>query len=406
MQSVNTVVIGGGQAGLATSYELGQRNVEHIVLEQDRIGAGWANRWRNFCLVTPNWSVQLPGFPYDGEDPDGFMPRDEIVKYLERYAVSFGCPIETGTRVISVGSGDDAGFNVRLEEGDGYDAENLVVSTGAYQKPYLPPGSDTLPGQLKILDSTGYSEPSALPEGDVLIVGSGQTGSQIAEELSETGRRVVLSCGRAPWGPRRIGDHDLMWWLIESDFLDVDATTLPPEARLFANIQASGHKGGHDLHFRVLADLQVSLVGRFLGAENCHARFAPDLCDSVNWGDARFCQLRDHFKKFADEKGLGFPDLPDPEPFNATAIETLDLETFGSVIFTGGFRPDYRAWLPWPEAFDDEGFPLQTEGASNAVPGLYFVGLHFMRTRKSALLCGVGDDAAVVASQIAGRESA
>jgi putative flavoprotein involved in K+ transport len=401
MPFVDTIVVGAGQAGLAVSHELTTRGVDHVVLERDQIGSGWANRWENFCLVTPNWSAQLPGFPYDGDEPDGFMPRDEIVAYLKRYADSFSSPVQTGANVTAVRSGDDGGFEVEIDREEVFQAKNLVVSTGAYQKPLIPPGSETLPDYLNTMDSTGYTDVSALPEGDVLIVGSGQTGCQLAEDISGAGRNVVLACGRAPWGPRQIGNKDLMWWLLESGFLDVDATTLPPEARLFANVQASGHEGGHDLHYRTLADRGVKLAGRFLGAENGHARFAPDLADSVKWGDARFRQLRDHFQQYAKDNGLDFPNLPDPEPFEVIGVESVDLSPFGSVIFTGGFRPNYRSWLPWPDAFDEVGFPLQTEGASTAMPGLYFVGLHFMRTRKSALLCGVGDDARVVATQVA-----
>ena len=403
MQSVNTIVIGAGQAGLSASHELAKRNVDHIVLERDRVGAGWANRWPSFCLVTPNWSVQLPGFPYDGDDPDGFMPRDEIVAYLERYAASFNCPVRTGVNVTRVSSSDNDEFEVEIEGSDAIRAKNLIVSTGAYQKPHLPSGIDTLPDHLILMDITGYSSVSELPDGDVLIVGSGQTGCQLAEEITEAGRNVVLACGRAPWAPRRIGDKDLMWWLIESGFMDVDATKLPPEARLFANVLASGHQGGHDLHYRTLADQGITLTGRFLRAENGHAHFSPDLKDSVSWGDERYGQLLDHFQKFANENRLDFPDLPDPKPFGATGVETIDLKTFGTVIFTGGFRPDYHSWLPWPNAFDEAGFPIQAEGASTVKPDLYFVGLHFMRTRKSALLCGVGDDASVVAAQVANR---
>ena len=403
MSFVDTIVVGAGQAGLATSFELGRVGVDHIVLEKDRIGAGWANRWENFCLVTPNWSVQLPGFPYDGDDPDGFMPRDEIVSYLERYAASFNCPARTGANVTAVRSDENGGFELDIDGQSEFRARNLVVSTGAYQRPFYPPGSETLPDHLNVIDSTGFTRVSALPDGDVLIIGSGQTGCQLAEEIFDAGRNVVLACGRAPWGVRRIGGKDIMWWLIESGFLDVDATTLPPEARLFANIQASGHGGGHDLHFRTLADKGIRLAGRFRGAENGFARFSPDLAESVNWGDARYMQLRDHFQKFADENDLEFPDLPDPEPFEEMGEESIDLKPFGSVIFTGGFRPNYSSWLPWSDAFDEAGFPVQREGASTAVPGLFFVGLHFMRTRRSALLCGVGDDAEIVAAQIASR---
>ena len=401
MQSIDTLIIGAGQAGLSASYELTQRGVEHIVLEKERIGAGWANRWESFCLVTPNWSVRLPGFHYDGDDPDGFMPRDEIVAYLEQYAASFDAPVQLGVHVSGVSKRGD-GFEIAVDGGEGFWARNLIVSTGAYQKPFVPKGGETLPDHLTVMDITGFASEAALPDGDVLIIGSGQTGCQLAEELQDAGRRVVLACGKAPWSPRRIGEKDVMWWLLESGFMDVDATTLPPEARLFANVLASGHQGGHDMHYRTLADRGIELAGRFLGAKDGIAHFAPDLAESVAWGDARFAQLREVFQKFAADQGINIPDVADPEPFVASGPESVDLGSFGSVIVTGGFRPDYLSWMPWPEAFDEAGFPLQRDGASSAVPGLYFVGLHFMRNRRSALLCGVGDDARVVAEQVAG----
>ena len=401
MQSIDTLIIGAGQAGLSASYELTQRGVEHIVLEKERIGAGWANRWESFCLVTPNWSVRLPGFPYDGDDPDGFMPRDEIVAFLEQYAASFDAPVQLGVHVSGVSKRGD-GFEIAVDGGEGFLARNLIVSTGAYQKPFVPKGGETLPDHLTVMDITGFASEAALPDGDVLIIGSGQTGCQLAEELQDAGRRVVLACGKAPWSPRRIGEKDVMWWLLESGFMDVDATTLPPEARLFANVLASGHQGGHDMHYRTLADRGIELAGRFLGAKDGIAHFAPDLAESVAWGDARFAQLREVFQKFAADQGINIPDVAEPEPFVASGPESVDLGSFGSVIVTGGFRPDYLSWMPWPEAFDEAGFPLQRDGASSAVPGLYFVGLHFMRNRRSALLCGVGDDARVVAEQVAG----
>ena len=401
MHSIDTIVIGAGQAGLAASHELTQLGVDHVVLEKDRIGAGWANRWDSFCLVTPNWSVQLPGYPYDGDDPDGFMPRDEIVAYLERYASSFDSPVRLGAEVTGVSRHSDGDFEVDLEGEDTLRARHLIVSTGAYQKPYLPKGIEDLPKTVRTITATEYTNASDLPVGDVLIIGSGQTGCQLSEELFEAGRNVVLACGRAPWFPRRIAGKDVMWWLIESGFVDADATTLPAEARLFANVLATGHGGGHDIHYRTLADRGITLAGRFLGVENGRAHFAPDLSECVAWGDARFGQLRDHFATFAEAKGLDFPDLPNPEPFETHGVESVDLDGFGAVILTGGFRPDYASWLPWPDAFDDNGFPKQIDGASTEVPGLYFVGLHFMRKRKSALLCGVGEDAGVVARQIA-----
>ena len=186
--------------------------------------------------------------------------------------------------------------------------------------------------------------------------------------------------------------------------MEQPGASLPsPAARLISNPLASGHGGGHDLHLRMLRALGVTLTGRFMGASGGEARFAPDLAESVAWGDARYRELMELFRRTAAERGLDEPQIAEPEPFDPEAPEHLDLSGFGAVVFTGGFRADYRSWLPWPDAFDDLGFPLQRDGASTAIPGLYFLGVHFLRKRKSALLLGVGEDATVVAGQIARR---
>jgi putative flavoprotein involved in K+ transport len=281
-----------------------------------------------------------------------------------------------------------------------------VITTGAYQRPHRPLGARTLPPSLLQIDVEDYRNPAELPPGAVLVVGSGQSGCQIAEELHEAGRDVFLACGRAGWAPRRLGDHDLFWWLHETGDLDERLGSLPsPAARLAANLQATGHGGGHDLHYRTLRKMGVTLLGHFLGAEGRHARFAPDLGESVAWGDQRHARLIERIRTLVAERGLPRPEIPEPEPFSAEAPERLNLSGFGAVVFAGGFRPDYESWVRVPGAFDDFGFPVTEEGASAVAPGLYFVGVHFLRKRKSSLLLGVGEDAAIVAEGIAREES-
>jgi putative flavoprotein involved in K+ transport len=401
MEHVDTLVVGGGQAGLAVSHELAREGVEHVVLERGRIGQSWRDRWDSFCLVTPNWSVQLPGAAYDGEDPDGFMPRDEIVEFLEGYAGRSGAPVREGVDVLSLEAGAAAGFVARTSAGD-LDARHVVLATGAYQRPHRPAGSQSLPDDILQIDLDGYHDPAALPPGRVLIVGSGQSGCQLAEELNEAGREVVLACGKAPWAPRRIGDHDMYWWLVESGFLDGTIASLPsPKARLGANILATGHGEPHDLDLRTLRASGVTLVGHFLGADDSGARFAPDLAETVAWGDARYGDLAQLVHKTAASLGMPAPVTPEPDSFEDGAPEVVSLAGFGAIIFAGGFRPDYGSWLPWPDAFDDMGFPIQVDGASTVVDGLHFVGVPFLRRRKSPLLFGVGEDASVVARAIA-----
>ena len=394
------IVVGAGQAGLATSRELTKAGVEHVVLERGRIGQTWRGRWDSFCLVTPNWSVQLPGGQYDGPDPDGFMGRDEIVGYLERYAADVRAPVRENVSVESIETREGA-FVLSTSDGE-LRARTVVLATGAYQRPHQPAAADTLPDDLFRVDTEGYRNEQELPPGRVLVVGSAQSGCQIAEELHEAGRDVVLACGRASWAPRRIGGRDLVWWLVETGHVEARVESLPgPEARLFGNIVATGHGGGHDLHLRTLHEQGVVLAGHFLGAADGRMRFAPDLAEIVAVSDERHMQFMGLVRELVAEQGLDDPGIEDPAPFEADAPEELELSAFGAVVFAAGFRPDYTSWLPWPEAFDEHGFPIQVEGASSVVPGLYFVGVHFLRKRKSSLLLGVGEDAALVAGQIA-----
>ena len=402
MEQVDALIIGAGQAGLAASRELQRAGVEHVVLERGRLGQTWRDRWDTFCLVSPNWTVQLPDRPHDGDDPDGFMPRDEIVAYLEGYRAAFGLPVREGVAALSISSSGGArgGFRVRTTAGD-FQARALIMATGAYQRPNRPAGADMLPSGLLAIDVDDYRNPAALPPGRILVVGSGQSGCQIAEELHEAGREVVLSCGKAAWVPRRLGGRDIFRWLVDIGFMDAPVESLPtPMARLAPNPTATGHEGGHDLDLRILQAKGVVLAGHFLGASDHAVRFAGDLGESVAWGDERNRELMDRIRATAAELGSPAPDIREPEPFVTEASEQVSLEGFGAVLFAGGFRPSYRAWLPWPDAFDELGFPIHRDGASTIVDGLYFVGVHFLRKRKSALLIGVGEDAAIVARAI------
>lgn len=406
MEQVAVAVVGGGQAGLAVSHELAALGVEHLVLERGRVGQTWRDRWESFCLVTPNWSVRLPGFPYDGGDPDGFMPRDEVVAHLVRYAGSFDAPVREGVEVAAIEAPGEDRFVLRTSAGP-LRAGATVLATGAYQRPHRPAAARTLPPGLPQLDVEAYRSERDLPPGRVLVVGSGQSGCQIAEELHEAGREVVLACGRAPWAARRLGGRDLFWWALETGFLDVRVEALPaPAARLAANILLTGHGGGRDLHLRTLRRAGVTLTGHLLGASGHEARFAPDLRESVAWGDERRGDLMRLVRRLADERGIELAEPEEHAPIGDEGPELLDLRDFGAAVFAAGFRPDYASWLPWPDAFDEHGFPLHEEGESTVVPGLFFVGVHFLRTRKSSLLVGVGEDAAIVARRVAARAGA
>jgi len=281
-------------------------------------------------------------------------------------------------------------------------ARAVVLASGAFQRPTRLLSGSTLPTDLLPLDAGDYRSPTELPAGPVLVVGSGQSGCQIAEELVEAGRDVYLSCGRAPWLPRRIGDQDFVWWLYESGFLDATIDSLPePRARLWANVLATGRQGGHDLHLRTLHEKGVVLLGHLAGVDGRRARFKPDLSESLAWGDQRYFQLIELFNTFAAESGIRKPELPEPAPLECDTSEALDLKGFAAIVFGGGFRPDYESWVRIPGAFDALGFPIHEDGASPVADGLYFIGVHFLRKRKSSSFTGVCEDAPIVARKIA-----
>ncbi|WP_138419068.1 NAD(P)-binding domain-containing protein [Sinomonas gamaensis] len=391
------VVIGAGQAGLAVSRELSALGADHIVLERHEVAHAWRSRWDSFTLVTPNWSLDLPGSPYTGPDPEGHAGRDEIVAYLEGYASEHKVPVRRGVEVRRLRAAD-GGFRIETSEGD-WSADAVVVCTGSFQRQFLPPSLAGVPRDL-ILASGEYRHPGQLPPGVIVVVGSGQTGCQLAEEARLAGRDVVLACGRAPWIPRRLDGIDTVTWLARSSFFDLPLSALPaPGARLLANPQATGAGGGHDLHFRTLQALGVRLAGRVLGSDESGITFADDLEESVAFGDARWADLRALLAADLPRAGFPVPELPVPAPFRADAVRHVGLHEVGAVVLACGFRPDY-SWIDAPVC-DALGFPITDDGESTVVPGLYFCGVHFMRTRRSALLFGVGGDAKVVAARAA-----
>jgi putative flavoprotein involved in K+ transport len=396
---VDVAIVGAGQAGLATSWFLRQANVDHVILEAGRVAETWrSRRWDSFCLVTPNWSVALPGGKYDGPDPDGFMGRRELVDHIQHWADSFQAPVRERCSVTAL---DADGEYLRLTTSGGtVEARTVVVATGGYQRAHLPAHADQIPSGVEQILAEDYRNPDTVPPGSVLIVGGGQTGCQLAEELHEAGRKVFLSCGRCMSAPRRMGGKDLVWWILESGFWDRTPEQLPsPAARFFGNPQATGHRGGYDLNYRTLHAQGVELVGRYVGADAGKVHFSTDLPDIISAGDAMSAYFKTWVDALCEKRGIA-AQWEMPPPMRIDARKELDLADAGinTVIWTSGYRPAY-GWVHFP-VFDDMGFPIQVDGRSS-VPGLYFMGVHFQRKAQSAVLYGVGEDAELVAADIA-----
>ena len=268
-ETVDTLVIGAGQAGVATSYWLTKAGVEHVVLERrDRLGGGWLDRWDSLCLVAPNFSILLPGKPYDGPDPDGFMPRDEVVNYLKEYAASFSAPVHLGAGVGRL-TASDGHLQATLEGGATTRARNVVLATGPYQRPKVPAASATLSAHIQQLHSQDYRRPQQLADGGVLVVGTGQSGAQIAEELHDAGRDVHLAVSMCPGVPRRYRGRDVIWWLLQSFLHGAEVgvrfptvADLPsPAARFGCLPHVSGQNRGHDISLRQFARRGISCTG-------------------------------------------------------------------------------------------------------------------------------------------------
>jgi putative flavoprotein involved in K+ transport len=400
------VIVGAGQSGLSLSAALGEAGREHVVLERGRIGQSWRDRWESFRLVGPNGLIALYGRPYDGPDPHGFLAREEVVTHLERYAAATGAPVREEVAVTRVAPHPEGGF--RVETGDGpLEADQVVLASGTYAVPYRPAVVEALAEAVPVTTVQDYRRPDELQDGAVLIIGAGQSACQIAEELHLAGRRVVLACGRAGWAPRRIAGRDCFEWLLETPFPTVTAAQLPsPLGRFFANPQLTGQGGGRDLNYRTLAAQGVGLAGHLAAVDDGTVRFAGDLADSVAWGDARYGDLRTLILARMAELGVPPSGLDDPEPWRAEPLPDLAVADLGAVVLAAGYRPDYAALVPVPEAFDALGFPLQQDGSSTVVPGLHFLGVHYQRTRLSATLLRVGEDAAVLAEHIVGMPAA
>lgn len=410
-QKLETIIIGGGQAGLATSYYLQQQGRQHVVLEQaEQAGNAWRNdRWDSFTLNTPNWSFRLPGAEYKGDAPDGFMPRDEIVANLEQYVARFHLPVRYGVQVTSVEAqaGGPGGYLVSTVDGT-FQAGNVVVATGLFQRPKIPAFGSDLSPQITQLHSGHYRNPESLPAGAVLVVGSAQSGCQIAEELYQSGRRVYLCVGSAGRGPRRYRGKDVFEWMHLSGFLDRTVDQLEsPQAKFAGSFQVSGRDGGRPLNLHQFARDGVVLLGHLRGGRANRIWLARDLKENLAKVDKFETEIVKFIDDYIAQAGLDVPPERLPElrdGYQAEEIADLDLRAAGvtTIIWAIGYAFNFDlVRLP---VVDRDGYPVQKWGVTD-FPGLFFVGLSWLHTLKSGLLFGVGEDAEHIASVMAAGES-
>jgi len=406
---IETVVIGGGQAGLAMSYHLSRAGRSHLVLEKcPQIANAWRHqRWDSFTLVTPNFQVRMPGAEYAGPEPYGFMSLAQVVDYLDSYTRRFGLPVQCGIEALSV-ERLDAAWRIRTQSGDLH-CRNVVVATGMYQSPKIPRYAAALPTNVRQLHSMHYRNPSSLLPGAVLLVGTGQSGAQIAEELYQSGRQVYLSIGSAGRVPRRYRGRDVNDWFTRMGMFDTRVQELAsPADKFHAHPQISGKNGGESLNLHKFARDGVQLLGHVQDAGDGRVTLAPDLYPTLAKVDQFESDSLRRIDEFIARRGLDAPteviaQLRDG--YEQPLITTLDLSAHGitNVLWATGYAFDFSlVRLP---VVDRDGYPMQTRGVT-VYEGLYFLGMPWLYSRRSGLLFGVGDDAAFLAAQIGARLAA
>lgn len=407
MDLLNTVVIGAGQAGLAVSALLTQRGEPHVVLERGRVGESWrSQRWDSFALNTPNWSNQLPGDSMTGRGPDSFARRDELVDFLNSYVSSHGLPIREHTEVTSLRRLPTGEFVVRT---DGWQAQarNVVVCSGSLSTPRVPEMAADLDESISSLTAATYRNPRELAPGGVVVVGSGQSGCQIVEDLLETERAVYLCVSKVARIPRRYRGRDILSWWDEMGFLDVAVGDLPsPEAQYAAQPQVSGTAGGHTISLQSLARDGASLLGRIEQIEGTLLHLRRNVDDCAEFADARSGEFKAAIDAFIENNDISAPE-PEPDPYEppmpdlhgSDHLTQLDLAAAGvrTVIWCVGFCGDF-SWIDH-DVLDERGQPIHHAGVST-VPGLYFVGFPWLSKRKSGILFGVAEDAVRIVDRI------
>jgi putative flavoprotein involved in K+ transport len=392
---VPVVVVGAGHCGLATSRHLADRSIDHVVLERGEVADSWrTQRWDSFRLLTPSWMTRLPDYAYSGDDPDGYLTAAETVRLIGDYATATDAPVRNNTTVTSVKPAE-VGFEVRTDQGS-WEADTVVVASGACNEAKVPAIAERLPPEIPTLTALDYRAPDELPEGGVLVVGASSSGIQIAEELQRSGRPVTLAVGEHVRMPRTYRGLDSLWWMDASGILEETYTDVPDlvRARNLPSMQLMGTPQRTSLDLNVLRGLGVRLVGRLAGIRDTTLQFSGSLPNVCALADLKLGRLLETFDAWAD--AAGFSDCGPPERFEATELPaaplTLDLRggEIRSIVWATGYRPDL-SWLDVPVL--DRKNRIVHDGGVTPWPGLYVMGMPFLRRRKSTLIDGAAADA-------------
>jgi putative flavoprotein involved in K+ transport len=402
----DAVVIGAGHSGLAMSHCLDERSIDHVVLERGEVANSWRHeRWDSLRLLTPNWLSSLPGLAYDGDDAEGYMTMPEVIDFIDRYARIVAAPLATRTNVTSL-TARDGGYTVTTEHGE-LQCRSVVVASGACNLPSVPAVGESLPAGIESLTPDRYRNPGQLAPGAVLIVGASATGLQVGDELLRSGRDVTIAVGEHVRMPRVYRGRDVQFWMQASGLLDerYDEVEDIVRARRLPSPQLVGSRAHRTLDLNALVDRGARLVGRLMALRGDTALFSGSLRNVCALADLKMGRLLDTFDEWARETGRDAEFKP-PERFATTRIEgapvlqlNLPREGFRTVLWATGFKPDY-SWLDLP-VFDRKG-QVRHDGGIGTLPGLYIIGLPFLRRRKSSFIHGAEDDARDLARHMAG----
>jgi len=403
MKHIDTVIIGGGQAGLAMSRCLTEHQIDHVILERGRVGERWrSERWDSLRLLTPNWQSRLPHFHYNGKHPDDFMTMPEFIRHLEHYAESFEAPVQTGTTVQIVERLNNRRFRIATDNGD-WSACNVVVATGFCDTPRVPAFSAAMPSDIVQLVPSDYRNPSQVPQGGVLVVGASATGLQIADELTQAGRKVTLAVGTHVRVPRRYRGKDILYWMDVMGAFNAPAD--PAEERESPPPQLVGTPENRDLNLGGLQGKGVRLAGRAISVQGDRVHFADDLEAKVETADAQMMQLLSKIDGFIESSSAPAPaadldSITTVKVHTAPTVINFRTENIRTVVWATGYERRYP-WLNFP-VLDDRG-EIRHEGGVTPEPGLYVLGIRFQRSKGSNLIDGVGRDAEALSMHLAER---